>query len=381
MIEALSKETIPVANESLANDTQRFKSIIRSEVLLQGGEINIADAGTPARFLLALCTLQPGVEYLLKGTERMHQRPMKELVEGLRVLGAQIECLENDGFLPMRIKGCALRSAELTVDGKISSQFISALSLIAPYLPQGLTLRWPEQPVSFPYIQMTWKVQEYFGVQPMPIENGVAFLPGVYKARPIRIENDWSSACFFYAAKMLQPSLEIQIADLNYPSWQGDSIMASLGSSMGVETQLHDDSIELITVPVPDTLKCIDFTTCPDLAIPILVAMAFRLPSWTATGIHHLAFKESNRIQALQTELLTCGMELRYINGMVSFHYVHELPDKVKLHSYQDHRLVMSFSLLLLLGISVEFDNTECVHKSFPNFWEELEKLNRQQTK
>ncbi|HPI54816.1 MAG TPA: 3-phosphoshikimate 1-carboxyvinyltransferase [Chitinophagaceae bacterium] len=378
MIHFLCKSSVEISNLSTAHDTLLFSTALDQIRNQQQGIIDIEDAGTPARFLVALLACQEGKEFTLTGTSRMKQRPMAALVQALRSLGAEIESLEEDNCLPLRIQGRQLKGGDVYIDASASSQFISALCMIAPLMNNGLNIHLLGKRVSESYIQMTSAVMTEWGVD-IEIEDTVIRIPTKpYHASTYQVEGDWSSATFFYAMLMLQDQVSITLKGLSAKSIQGDAKIQHWAKDFGVSTTFDEDECTMASSHAIRSLasRHYDMTHHPDLAIPFIVACALQYPSTTFSGLHHLEFKESKRLTALQQELAKVGIHLHYEHDHLSFEgQLIPAENEILLQTYQDHRMAMSLSLLAIKGYSLQLDDASCVRKSFPDFWNQLSKL------
>jgi len=385
MIRALCDHAFAIENLSTANDTvllnQLLLKIKRSK---ESTSLEIEDAGTPFRLLTAFCAIQEGREFTLSGSERMKQRPIQELVEALQALGADITYLDKFGFPNLLIKGKRLKGGQITISGKTSSQFISALCLIAPLLEDGLSICIIDEIVSDAYIQMTLDIMSEFGIL-YSRKNQVITIPHQdYIPRDYAVENDWSSATFFYAMAFLSNNVDIKMKGLYENSFQGDSSIKNIAEQFGIRTQFHNDLciIKRMSPIAEINSQIFNFLSHPDLAIPLIVAFAIQYPNIQISGIHHLELKESNRIHALQTQLSKIGIHLEYANNLLSFQKELEkeyLNQVIHFESFSDHRIVMSLTLLAIKGYQIKFDNITCVKKPFPDFFQQIERLGFQQ--
>lgn len=357
-----------VENLSEAQDTKILLNAIQSS----DKTIDVGAAGTAMRFLTAYFAVTEG-EKILTGTERMKQRPIAPLVEALISLGADIEYLENTGFPPIRIKGKQLTKNEVAVDGTISSQFLSALLMIAPVLENGLTIKIKGNLVSKPYAEMTIALMKHFGISVSWKEKIIEvrhqkYLPQLYKVEP-----DWSAAAFWYSVVALSKDAEITLPGLHQNSLQGDSVLPELMKQFGVETEFNQNGITLrqsLIVNRQSSIK-IDFTNFPDLAQSLTVVAAALDLQIQFSGIENLKVKETDRIAALQTELEKFGIEF------VKEGSYYTLKGKFKkseqtIETYDDHRIVMAFAPLAWICGSISIENPETVKKSYPKFWEDL---------
>lgn len=379
----LSNSDWEIENLSTADDTVLLDEILQE---IQTGEIkefNVKNAGTAMRFLTAALAVTSG-RYTLNCDERMKLRPIATLVDSLRNLGADIIYLEKDGFPPLRISGKKMKSNPIKINTGISSQFVSALLMIAPLLDEGLELELIGDLVSQPYISMTISLMQLFGIEVEQNQNSIFVHKGLYKSLPIRVEADWSSAAFFYEVVALSPLLsELFISGVNQNSLQGDAIVANLFASLGVETTFLEDGIRIQKVEESQKNIRMDFSNHPDLALPIIAACAGLEVIGTFTGLENLIYKESNRVEALSKELAKLGYDFRetgfgewvLINSCSVNHDERAFPENIEIETYNDHRVAMAFAPFVLLTKSLSIKNPQVVVKSFSGFWEEFDKI------
>ena len=313
--------------------------------------IDIADCGTAARFMTTYLACHEG-DWLLTGTERMKQRPIKPLVDALIAMGADIQYAEKQGFLPLQIQGKLLQGGKANVAMVQSSQFASSLLLAAPCFPQGLELELLGEPGSVPYLDMTLNMMCHFSAQVERYGKKVVVKPKQYQQQPFTIESDWTAASYWYEMAAFSEECEIRLRSLNGQSnLQGDVIIADWMRQIGVETSIEDDGVVLRKILFEKRPLSFDFSQHPDL-YPTMVATCAGLGvEATFTGLDKLALKESDRVVAMQTELAKVGQHpLRFC-------------------AYNDHRIVMALAPLSMLYGTVGFDHPEVVEKSYPNFW------------
>ena len=324
--------------------------------------IDIADCGTAARFLTTYLACHEGV-WLLTGTERMCQRPMAPLVDALRSLGADIQYVELEGFLPLQIKGKPLDGGNVSIDMTQSSQFASSLLLAAPLFPQGLELELLGELNSLPYLEMTLNMMCHFYAQAERQDRMVKVRPKPYEKQPFAIAPDWSAASYWYEMAAFSEECEIRLHGLNGPSMlrrcsattniQGDMIIAEWMQQLGVGTFVEGIDVVLRKIPFKKHPLHFDFSQHPDL-YPTLAATCAGLGIDACfSGLDNLALKESNREKAIEEELVKLG------NSPIHF------------RSHNDHRIVMALAPLSMLVGEVSFDHPEVVEKSYPNFWKD----------
>lgn len=339
--------------------------------------IDVEDAGTPLRFLTAFCAARPEADVVLHGSERLKERPIKALIDALISLGADITYLEKDNFCPIRVKGKRLQGTSVVLSSNESSQFISALCLIAPCLPKGLSIHFNKDIVSYSYIEMTLFVLSEMGIKYSQSESGINIEHQSYTQSSL-VMGDWSAASFFYSAALLASRSNFCISNLSFSSSQGDERVVELLKPFGVLSQNAAGGIQVQATPISEFKDSLvlDMSDTPDLAVPLMVAMACKYPYVSFSGIHHLRLKESDRILAIQTELKKLNIELLYEGGVTVIKKISATyPAEVLIETHNDHRIAMSFAMLALLGIDITIQGAECVSKSFPDFWEKIPQL------
>ncbi len=369
IIRALSEKHFEIENISEAEDTK----ILLNALASTEKTIDVGAAGTAMRFLTAYFAVGEE-EKILTGTERIKQRPIAPLVEALKILGAEIDYLENLGFPPIKIKGKRLTKNEVEVDGSISSQFLSALLMIAPALVNGLKINIKGKLVSKPYAEMTIALMKHFGIPVSWKENTIEILHQNYIPKSYKVEADWSAAAFWYSVAALSKDAEITLNGLHKNSLQGDAVLPELMKQFGVETEFLKDGIIIKKIKPFDYAQSditIDFTNFPDLAQSLTVAAAALDIKIQFSGIENLKVKETDRIIALQTELKKFGKEFvkegDYYTLIGQFKKAEQT-----IETYDDHRMVMAFAPLALVCGSINIQNPETVKKSYPGFWEDL---------
>jgi 3-phosphoshikimate 1-carboxyvinyltransferase len=382
IISALSKKLVKVENLSNAADTVTLNGILNNleeelEVEIQESKtVDVGPAGTAMRFLSAYLSAKNG-NFLLTGTERMKQRPIGILAEALRTIGADISYAEAEGFPPLNIVGpLNQKTAEVKIKGDISSQYISALLMIAPSLPQGLVLEIEGELTSKPYVDMTLDMLAEVGIEHTWNGNLISIKPQVFKAGTLVVEPDWSAASYWYSIAALADEAEISLPALKEKSLQGDSQIKNIMKIFGIATSKTDKGIAISNLGLSlDTKEVLDLKTCPDLAQTVVVIAAALGKNMAFTGLETLKIKETDRIAALQNELAKIGVtftedNLVYTLNTDNLHF----PDKVTFATYEDHRMAMAFAPLALLINEVEIEEMQVVEKSYPYYWEDLKK-------
>ena len=351
--------------------------------------IDIKAAGTAMRFMTAYLATTEG-EHVITGTERMKNRPIAVLVDALRYIGADISYVEKEGFPPLKIKGKKLRGGELHIKGNVSSQYISALMMIGPTLKGGLELHLEGDIISKPYIDLTlWMMKEFGAEAEWTSYDVITIKPKPYTPRTYYIENDWSAASYWYEMIALnaRPEDRIRLTGLFDGSKQGDSITRYLFSLLGVKT-----TFEKSADGMPGTV-CLkysghgvtrldyDFLNCPDLAQTLVVAcVAMHIP-FHFTGLQTLKIKETDRIEALKTELRKMGYVIEerdnselIWDGSIQGRSVNSAPE-VAIDTYEDHRMALAFAPMAFVRNYIRINDPQVVTKSYPHYWEHLDEV------
>ena len=380
IIQALSGGSTLPENLSDCDDT----SVIIEALRTMPEEINIKAAGTAMRFMTAYLSVTPGT-HILTGTERMKHRPIGILVDALRTLGANIEYIGEEGYPPLRITGSTQKGGLLEIHGNVSSQYISALLMIGPMLKDGLTLRLLDHIISRPYIDLTlWMMGEFGAEAEWTSADTITVNPKPYKSRDYFIENDWSGASYWYEMLALNddPESEIRLTGLMDGSKQGDSITRYIFSLLGVKTQLQSKKAG---IPQTITLKknghCVpkleyDFVNCPDLAQTFVVACAAMNIPFHFTGLSTLKIKETDRIEALKTEMRKLGYVVKDIDGSELLWDGERCEPSLEqgIDTYEDHRMALSIAPFACIHPGLIINNPQVVTKSYPHFWDDLKK-------
>ena len=374
VIAALCGAENNLENLSDCDDTQ---AVIRA--LSSNDEVkNIGAAGTAMRFLTAYyaCSAQSVV---ITGTERMKNRPISILVEALRNLGADIDYVEKEGYPPLKINGRKLRGGELHVKGDVSSQYLSAILMIAPYTANGITLVIEGDLVSRPYLQMTLSLMQEFGVSYTWEGNVVQIAPSEYKPLEFTVENDWSAASYWYSIVSLSENKSVKLEYLLPNSLQGDSLLVELYKPLGVETQFVDGGLVLtknseIVLP---KIYDISLKEQPDLAQTLVVSCLLMNVPFKFSGLENLKIKETDRIAALINECKTLGFVLKeVVSGTLAWDGEKCAPAiEININTYEDHRMAMAFAPAVIKLGSILISEPDVVSKSYPSFWQEFEKV------
>ena len=347
--------------------------------------INIKAAGTAMRFMTAYLATTASGEHTITGTERMQHRPISVLVDALRHLGANIEYVNEEGYPPLRIQGKTLEGGYLEVVGSVSSQYISALLMIGPMLKKGLELKLIGEIASRPYIDLTlWTMKEFGADADWTEVDTIVVKPTPYKERKYLIENDWSGSSYWYEMLALAGDLdsEIKLEGLMDGSKQGDSVVKYIFSLLGVKTEFASTKSDKPTTVTLKSHHCLlprldyDFTGSPDLAQTIVVTCCLMGVHFKFTGLASLKIKETDRIEALKTELRKVGYVLKDENDNTLIWDGERCePTYAPIDTYEDHRMAMAFAPIALKLPQLEINNPEVVSKSYPHFWEDLKKV------
>ena len=380
IIRALCEQPFRIENLSKAADSVVLQNLLDEKP----DHYDCGAGGTTFRFLTAFLAIRPG-QQVLTGTEGLQKRPVEELVRCLTLLGANIQYLNKEGFPPLRIGEPDFSRAQKTIeiDASISSQFVSALLMIAPMLPEGLSLKLNNSVTSRPYIDMTLQMMAYFGVESKEENGEIRIAPQKYVSRDFFVESDWSGASYFYAAAALSKKTDLQLNGLFENSWQGDRVISLMAEKFGVQTTYNSRGVQLFKdaagrLPFFEY----DFTNCPDLVQTMAVLVAGLGTTGLFSGLESLKIKETDRIFALKQELGKAGVLMsalpdRFSKDKNKIHYLLEGKislDELKVDTYDDHRMALSF-FPLALRVPVLIQSAEVVGKSYPNVWSDLEKL------
>lgn len=368
ILNALSGNRLTVSNLATARDTQLMKSLLANPEKT----IDAMDAGTTMRFLTAYYAIT-GQNKVLTGTPRMKERPIGLLVKALREIGADINYLEKEGFPPHEVKGfISQKTSEISLPGNVSSQYISALMMIAPILPEGLTINLEGKVGSWPYIEMTAALMASFGGRFFMKNGKIVILPGQYMPTSITVEPDWSALSYWYAIVALAEKSSITLSDVLPYSIQGDRVIVEIMEQLGVNTRFENGNAILNKADLINTHLEWDFKDCPDLAQTVLPVCAMKEVRGTFTGLESLYIKETDRIAALQNELSKVGAQLvETSKGIFTLTPGKISSEKIKINTYHDHRMAMGFAPLATL-MDVEIEAPEVVNKSYPEFWDDL---------
>lgn len=367
IIKALAGNSAQLLNLSDANDTRLMLELISSKDQI----LNVEDAGTTMRFLTAFKSVS-NEPCEITGTDRMKQRPIKLLVDALRTIGADLEYAGIDGFPPVRIKGFSgQKSKEVTIRGDVSSQYISALMMIAPTLPQGLLIRFEGKVTSRPYLEMTASLMRQFGAFVDFTEAGINIPHQKYRPTTVTVESDWSAASYWFAFTALAEQAEITLPNITLESLQGDRVIVDIMKQLGVNAELKGNDL-LLTKKNHVSEIGWNFTDCPDLAQTVAVVCAAKGITGKFTGLESLRIKETDRIQALQLELGKIGASFTEKDGKwILTPASKEIPNGVLFNTYLDHRMAMAFAPLATRA-DIILEDPAVTRKSYPKFWDDV---------
>lgn len=372
ILQALYAEQVQIEGLSTSRDTQVLQTALNS--FRDTENLNVGDAGTAMRFMCAFLAMQEGT-WVLDGSGRMRERPIGVLVEALRELGADINYLGTDGFPPLKIQGRALKGGLLNINAGISSQYLSALMMVAPLMEAGLEMRWDGEAVSMPYLYLTAQLMRRMGFKVFILGNEIRVPKQSLSQVPERlsVEPDWSAASYWFAAAALAKDAEIYLPGFKEYSLQGDSIVAQLMAPLGVEQVYTGAGIRIHQREGFEFGRTMNLVACPDLAQSLIPAYAAKGRSQKFKGLQTLRIKETNRLEALAHELgkFDCQVsinqtELQLHRGIV--------PQEQSVATYGDHRMAMGFAAFALLYPLV-IEDPEVVEKSYPDFWEHCKSL------
>jgi 3-phosphoshikimate 1-carboxyvinyltransferase len=372
LLKALFKN-LEIQNVSNSDDSQYMLKALDSDNPI----VDIHHAGTAMRFLTAYFATLDGKTTLLTGSQRMQERPIKILVDTLRALGADIEYDKEEGFPPLRITGKTLLKDEVRMKANVSSQYISALLLMATKLKNGLTLHLEGKITSVPYIKMTLSLLDQLGVE-------TSFEGQVIRVKPyldtvsktFTVESDWSSASYFYSIVALSPvGTQINLSTYKKDSLQGDAVLQEIYTHLGVQTTFEGSKINLkkINTNVPDSLD-LDLANAPDIAQTIVVTCLGLQVKCNLTGLHTLKIKETDRLEALKNEIYKFGTSIDITDDSLHLSDSKLLTSGPVVETYNDHRMAMAFAPLAL-RTEFSIKEAEVVSKSFPDFWNNLAEL------
>ncbi len=379
IIRALSGQDFEIDNLSTSDDTQAMLKAL-NQGKGSSATIDVGAAGTTMRFLTAYLSNKVG-EWVLTGSERMKQRPIGVLVNALRTLGADIEYIEAEGYPPLKVKGKQMLGGKVEINAEVSSQYLSALLMIAPVLANGLELQLEGDLVSKPYLMMTLKMMKYFGVESEWRKEQSIFVGSqAYQGQSFFVESDWSAASYHYALAAFGDVVDLRLEGLLEESLQGDSVLSSIMQHFGVETTFGDKVVHLTKMDKALEGFQYDFVECPDIAQSLAVVCTGLEVKGVFSGLVTLSIKETDRTAALQEELAKFGVSfyekqegewhLGFMGKSISLKR-----EEVEVKTYHDHRMAMAFAPLAMCTEPFRVEDPMVVTKSYPSFWEDLRQL------
>lgn len=369
IIRALCKEHFPIHNLAAAKDTETMVSLLAEK----GNIKDVGPAGTTMRFLTAYYANTPGT-WTLTGSERMRNRPIAILVDALKSLGANIEYLEKDGCPPMKIQGGQLKGGKITIDGSVSSQYLSALIMIAPSLTGGLEMELTGKIASIPYLKMTLALIAEFGAKYSFEGNIIKIEEGKYQGKEFTVEADWSAASYWYQIAALSDEANITLKGLKEVSLQGDSAIVEMYKTFGVESTFNGTQVQLLKYNTnsADTFNY-DFSDCPDVAQTLAATLIGLNVKGHFKGLESLRIKETDRITAIKNELEKFGASIDILpDDEIQINQATVSSYSGVIETYDDHRVAMSIAPLCLKIDSIDIKEPNVVAKSYPDFWNDL---------
>ena len=361
---------IELTNLSNSDDTVAMKSGLESEDAL----VDIGHAGTTMRFLTAYFSTIENQEKTLTGSQRMQERPIGILVDALRQLGADITYLKNEGYPPLLIKGKKLSANEVRLSADISSQYITALMLIAPRLAGGLRLHLQGMITSVPYIKMTQSLLHDIGIEASFSDQTIEISPKMdIDATTHAVESDWSSASYYFGIAALAREADIHLSTYKENSLQGDRVLMNIYEQLGVQSSIENNTLHLHKQALHSTSIQLDLSNAPDIAQTIVVSCYGLGIACDIKGLHTLKIKETDRLVALQNELTKLGATIEITDRSLHLHKRNNpIRPNVLIETYHDHRMAMAFAPLALL-VPIRIQDADVVTKSYPGFWKDLE--------
>ncbi len=363
---------------SLENISNSDDSELMTKALSTSSDVvDIHHAGTAMRFLTAYFSIQEGREVTLTGSKRMKERPIKILVEALHELGADIRYVENDGYPPIKIKGKKLTKNKVSLQANVSSQYISALLLIASKLENGLELTLEGEITSVPYINMTLSLLDQVGVESSFEKNIITVKSTTHDPQPktLTVESDWSSASYYFSIVALSDvGTEITLSSYKESSLQGDSVLVDVYKRFGVSTVFNSNSVTLIKEDLNIKPLTLNLQNAPDIAQTIAVTCFSLGMTCDLTGLHTLKIKETDRLVALKTEIEKLGGHVEITNDSLHLKASKSIKENISIATYNDHRMAMAFAPLAL-KTTLKIENAHVVSKSYPTFWDDLKTI------
>ena len=364
---------LTIKNLSNSDDTHIMNTALSSNNSL----IDVHNAGTVMRFLTAYFATKVGKKTIITGSLRMKERPISVLVNAINQLGGKITYIEKDGFPPLYIEGQEIVKSEVFLKATISSQYISALLMIAPSLKNGLTINLEGVITSLSYIKMTLALLNEVGIKTSFKSNKIKVFPyEINNSKTLIVESDWSSASYFYSIVSLSPiGTKINISSYNKNSLQGDAILKDIYNELGVKSEFNNSVLTLKKVSnnLPETLK-LDLSNSPDIAQTIVVSCLGLKINCVLCGLNTLKIKETDRLIALKNEIKKLGTNIKISDDSLELKLPKKIKQNIKIRTYGDHRMAMSFAPLVL-KTDICISDANVVSKSYPNFWNDLKKI------
>ncbi len=372
VMQALSSSRFSLSGLSDSDDTQ----VLQLGLQLASDIIDIGHAGTSMRFLTAYFAATGQVK-TITGSERMKNRPIGDLVDALNKLGAGIRYLEKEGYPPVQTSGNPLSGNTIEINGNVSSQFISAMLLVAPVLPDGLTIRIAGNLVSASYVRMTLELMKRSGVSSKWEDNVIIVTHQDYRSEGMIAERDWSAASYWYQLATLTDRTEILLEGVTNNSLQGDAVISLMSEAFGIHTEYMPDGASLTKRRNVCLFLGLDFINAPDIVQTMAVTCCLNNTKFRFAGVQTLRVKETDRISALQTELLKLGYVIREAEpGIIEWKGERTDPQQqISIATYHDHRMAMAFAPAAIHFPGLQIEDPGVVSKSYPNFWNDLQKV------
>ena len=369
IINALSYSEHAVSNVADCDDTNVMLKALESDDC----NFDIGAAGTSMRFLTAFLSKIVG-EWTITGTERMKNRPIRILVDALNQLGAKIEYIEKEGYPPLRIFGSALQGGDLSLDGSVSSQYISALLMVAPTMENGLNLTLEGNVISKPYINLTLRLLEEFGIKSSWVGNTIKIKPQEFVPKAFTVESDWSAASYWYQIAALSKEFDIELLGLYKNSYQGDSKLTEVFNKLGIVTKYTDKGVRLLKGDFVTDKLVNNFVDQPDLAQTFVVTCCLMGIPFYFSGLQTLKIKETDRILALKNEMKKLGYLITDKNDSILEWNGERCEPEAEpvIATYEDHRMAMAFAPAALKMDHITIAEPQVVSKSYPQYWEHL---------
>jgi 3-phosphoshikimate 1-carboxyvinyltransferase len=374
LLQAIFPE-LKIANLSNSDDTKLMQAALKEE----GEIIDIHHAGTAMRFLTSFLAIDKGRQVTLTGSQRMQERPVKILVDALRSLGASIEYLKEEGYPPLQINGQKLQKNEVAMKANVSSQYLSSILLIGAALEKGIILTLEGEITSLPYLKMTIALLKEIGVRCDFFGNQIRIYPvkSITKTEMV-VESDWSSASYFYSLAALAEEATIKLSSYKKQSLQGDSVLAEIYRFFGVRTIFEGHSITLVKEKkeLHNEKKdlVLDLTKAPDIAQTIAVSCFGAGKGCQLSGLHTLKIKETDRLEALKSELTKLGAAIEVNDKELILQPSKKINANIAIDTYNDHRMAMAFAPLAL-KTNIIINDAKVVSKSYPDFWEDMKQI------